>query len=111
MPNRHPLTVKPDARAANAPRRPARVSLGCVLTNWAALVALWALPYLSLLDHIRPDAARSETLQWSLLGIGVLGIASLLAAAWRDSRDPAWRTKHGLLNRARPSRPHPGNIA
>jgi hypothetical protein len=111
VPNRHPLTVKPDARAANARRRPARVSLGCVLTNWGALVALWALPYLSLLDHLRPGAAHSETLQWSLLGIGVLGIASLLATAWRDTRDPAWRAKHGLLNRARPDRPHTENIA
>lgn len=111
MPNRHPLTVNPDARAAHARRRPARVSLGCVLTNWGALVALWALPYLTLLDHLRPDAARSETLQWSLLGIGVLGIASLLGTAWRDTRDPAWRAKHGLLNRARPDRPHTENIA
>ena len=82
-------------RAANARRRPARVSLGSVLHNWAALVALWALPYLTLLDHLRPDAARSETLQWSLLGIGVLGIASLLDTAWRDTRDPAWRASMG----------------
>ena len=99
------------ARGERAGAGPARVSLGCVLTNWAALVALWALPYLTLLDHLRLDAARSETLQWSLLGIGVLGIASLLATAWRDTRDPAWRAKHGLLNRARPARPHRGNIA
>ncbi|MGB8186693.1 MAG: hypothetical protein WCF37_16870, partial [Pseudolabrys sp.] len=84
MPNRLPLTANPPVSPANA--RPQRsrvsdrlhrlhdafrptgrpgtgVSLRSVLFNWAGLVALWALPYLTLLDHLQPDAARSEILQ------------------------------------------------
>jgi hypothetical protein len=72
------------------------VSLSSILFNWAGLVALWALPYLTLLDHLQPDAARSEILQWSLLGVGALGLISLLYSAWRETLDPAWRAKHGF---------------
>jgi hypothetical protein len=79
----------------------ARVSLGSVLTNWAALVALWALPYLTLLDYLRLDVAQSETLQWSLVVIGVLGVVSVLYTAWRDTLDPRWRASHGLTTRER----------
>jgi hypothetical protein len=78
-----------------------RVSLNSVLENWAAAVALWALPYLTLLGHLRPEAARSEVLQWSLLLIGILGIASVLYTAWKDTLDPAWRASHGLPPRPR----------
>jgi hypothetical protein len=74
----------------------ARVSLSSILFNWAGLVALWALPYLTLLDYLRPEAARSEILQWSLLGVGALGLVSLLYSAWRETLDPAWRAKHGF---------------
>lgn len=117
MPNRLPLTANPPVSPANA--RPQRsrvsdrlhrlhdafrptgrpgtgVSLRSVLFNWAGLVALWALPYLTLLDHLQPDAARSEILQWSLLVIGALGLVSLLYSAWRETLDPAWRAKHGF---------------
>ncbi|HEY6023509.1 MAG TPA: hypothetical protein VIV34_04945 [Pseudolabrys sp.] len=59
-------------------------------------MALWALPYLTLLDHLRLDVARSETLQWSLLFIGALGLVSLLYTSWRQTLDPAWRARHGL---------------
>jgi len=92
-------------------RASARISVSCVLVNWAGLVALWALPYLTLLDHLRVDAARSEILQWSLLIIGVLGLVSILYTAWRETLDPAWRARHGLTLRKRPSRPHTGNVA
>jgi len=88
-----------------------RVSVSSVFVNWAALVALWALPYLSVLDHLRPDSAPSEALQWSLLIIGALGLVSVLYTAWRETLDPAWRARHGLTFRKRPGRPHTGNLA
>jgi hypothetical protein len=87
------------------------MSASCVLVNWAGLVALWALPYLTLLDHLRVDAAHSELLQWSLLVVGALGLVSVLYTAWRETRDPAWRARHGLTLRKHPCRPHTGPIA
>lgn len=119
MPNRHPLTAHSLFRRANVQSQPGeggrlhkipRLSLGFVLCNWAGLVALWALPYLTLLDHLRPDAARSEILQWSLLVIGALGLVSLLYSAWRETLDPAWRAKHGFPPRKRPH-PHTKHTA
>jgi hypothetical protein len=89
----------------------ARVSISFVLLNWAGLVALWALPYLTLLDHLRPDAARSEILQWSLLIVGAIGLVSILYTAWRETLDPTWRARHGFTLRKRPSRPHAGNFS
>jgi hypothetical protein len=88
-----------------------QISVRCVLVNWAGLVALWALPYLTLLDHLRVDAARSEILQWSLLAVGALGLVCILYTAWRETLDPAWRARHGLTLRKRPPRPHAGNAA
>ena len=88
-----------------------RISISSVLVNWAGLVALWALPYLTLLDHLRVDAARSEILQWSLLVVGALGLVSILYTAWRETLDPAWRARHGLALRKRPDRPHTENVA
>ena len=79
----------------------ARVSPGALLSTWAALVALWALPYLTLLDYLRLDVAQSETLQWSLVVIGALGVISVLYTAWRDTLDPRWRASHGLTTRGR----------
>jgi len=118
VPNRHPLTANPPVHGADAPpERPGhigplhklpRVPLRSVLFNWAGLVALWALPYLTLLDHLRPDAARSEILQWSLLAVGTLGLVSLLYSAWRETLDPTWRAKHGFPPR-KPRRPHTEN--
>ena len=111
MPNRHPLTLNPHLHRANVRprhsgrveplRKLPRVSLRSVLFNWAGLVALWALPYLTLLDHLRPEAARSEILQWSLLVVGTLGLISLLYSAWRETLDPTWRAKHGFPPRKR----------
>ncbi|HXZ46033.1 MAG TPA: hypothetical protein VEH02_04820 [Pseudolabrys sp.] len=66
---------------------------------------------MTLLEHLRLDAARSETLQWSLLIIGALGLASLLYTSWRQTLDPAWRARHGLRLRARSGRPHNENAA
>ena len=125
MPNRHLLTVKSQVRRAKydqqvhkrrgtarlAARPSARVSVGSVLVNWAALVALWALPYLTLIDHLHLDAARSEALQWSLLIIGALGLVSVLHATLRETFDPAWRARHGLPPRKRTDRPHTENVA
>jgi len=79
-----------------------RVSLNSVAENWAASVALWALPYLSVLSYLRPEAAASEVLQWLLLLIGLLGFASMFCTAWQDITDPAWRASHGLPQLARP---------
>ena len=74
-----------------------------VLSNWAAIVALWAPAYLALLDHTG-STVRSEALEWALLAIGACGLASIVYAAWRDTRDPAWRTAHPQLRlwRGRP---------
>jgi hypothetical protein len=94
-----------------AGRSGARISISSVLVNWAGLVALWALPYLTLLEHLRIDAARSEILQWSLLVVGELGLVSILYTAWRETLDPAWRARHGLALRKRPDRAHTGNVA
>jgi hypothetical protein len=82
-----------------------RVSLNSVAENWAAAVALWALPYLTLLGYLRPEAARSEVLQWSLLLVGILGFVSVICAAWKDTTDPAWRASHGLPPRAQSCAP------
>jgi hypothetical protein len=92
-------------------RAGAHITVRSVLVNWAGLVALWALPYLTLLDHLRVDAARSEILQWSLLIVGALGLVSILYTAWRETLDPAWRARHGLALRKRRGRPHTGNVA
>jgi hypothetical protein len=73
-----------------------RVSLNTVAENWAASVALWALPYLTVLGYLQPEAAASEMLQWLLFLIGLLGFVSMFCAAWQDVRDPAWRLSHGL---------------
>jgi len=82
-------------RTAETPAvSPAHISVSSVLVNWAGLVALWALPYLTLLDHLRVDAAHSEVLQWSLLVVGALGLVSILCTAWRASLDPRWRARH-----------------
>lgn len=111
MPNQHPLPENPPFRRERGQRNDlsARVSVSSALINWAALVALWALPYLTLLDHLRLDA--SETLQWCLLVIGTLGLICVLYTAWRETIDPAWRAKHGFTLRKPPNRPHTGNAA
>ena len=76
-----------------------------VLSTWAAIVALWAPAYLALLDHTG-SATRSEALEWALLAVGAAGLASIVYAAWRDTRDPAWRAAHPHLSgrRAGPRR-------
>lgn len=72
-----------------------------VLSSWGAIIALWALPYLALLDYFGRDvAARSQALEWMLVAVGAAGLASVLYFAWRDTRDPAWRAAHGLAPRA-----------
>ena len=117
MPNRLPLpksfrnppALRSDGGLTGQSR--AQISVRSVLINWAGLVALWALPYLTLLDHLRPDTARSEILQWSLLVIGVLGLVSILYAAWKETLDPVWRARHGLALRKRASRPPTENAA
>jgi hypothetical protein len=76
------------------------VSPKTVLSTWAAIVALWAPAYLALLDHTG-SAARSEALEWALLAIGATGLASIVYAAWRDTRDPTWRAAHPQLGRGR----------
>lgn len=82
-----------------------------MLANWAALVALWALPYLTLLDFLRIDVARSPWLQWALLAVGVLGLCYLFTTAWRETRDPVWRDRHGLVERNRSAASEPGHAA
>lgn len=65
-----------------------------VLANWAAAIALWALPYLTLRHHVGHDT--TQAMQWSLLAIAVLGSIHVFYVAWRVSRDRAWRAAHGL---------------
>jgi hypothetical protein len=74
------------------------VSLKTLLSNWAALVALWAPAYLVLLEYTDLASAHSQPLQWSLVAIGAAGLASVVYAAWRDTRDPVWRAAHGLTS-------------
>ena len=79
------------------------ISLKTVAASAAVIVALWAPASLLLLDRAGLDsAAESEALQWALLCVGVAGMASILYAAWRDTRDPAWRAAHRRLWYARP---------
>lgn len=68
--------------------------LNSVLFNWAALVAICALPYLKLRHHLGLETP--EALQWLLVAIGVFGTVGVLCAAWRTSRERAWRAAHGL---------------
>jgi hypothetical protein len=80
------------------------VPLKVLLVNFAAMVALWAPVYLALLDRFgSAHLARSEPFQWMLVAVGAMGLASILHAAWKDTRDPAWRSSHGL--RHHPSAP------
>jgi hypothetical protein len=65
-----------------------------VMANWAAAMALWALPYLSLLHHFRIEPLQAT--QWALVLIGVAGSAGVFYAAWLESRSPSWRASRGL---------------
>jgi hypothetical protein len=100
QPRRSGSAVK-NVPAAN--RRPddAPTAPKFVLSSWGAIIALWALPYLALLDHFGRDVAvRSEALEWMLVAVGAAGFGGVLYFAWRDTRDPAWRAAHGLSQRA-----------
>ena len=55
--------------------------LNPVLFNWAALVAICALPYLKLRHHLGLETP--EAMQWSLVAIGVFGTVGVLCAAGR----------------------------
>jgi hypothetical protein len=70
------------------------VSANLVLANWAAAMALWALPYLALLHHLGIES--SHAMQWALVLIGALGSGRVLYLAWLESRRPSWRAAHGL---------------
>jgi hypothetical protein len=70
------------------------VSSNFVMANWAAAMALWALPYLAVLHHFHIEP--SALMQWSLVAVGAVGSVSVFTMAWRDSRRPAWRASHGL---------------
>ena len=48
--------------------------LSPVLFNWAALVAICALPYLKLRHHLGLET--TEAMQWSLVAVGVVGSVS-----------------------------------
>jgi hypothetical protein len=69
--------------------------LNTVFSNWAAVIALWALPYLTLRHHLGPET--TEAMQWSLVAVGVFGTVRVLYVAWQVSRDRAWRVSRGLL--------------
>jgi hypothetical protein len=72
-------------------------SLKSTLKTWAAIVALWAPVYFVLVEAFGlTSMPRSELLQWALVFIGVSGLGSILYAAWKDTRDPAWRAAHRL---------------
>jgi hypothetical protein len=82
------------------------VSLKFVLSNWGAVIALWAPAYLALLDRYgRGVVTRTEALEWALVIVGVLGLGSVLYVAWQDTRDTAWRTAHGMPQLPRPNAP------
>jgi hypothetical protein len=64
------------------------------MANWAAAMAMWALPYLAVLHRFGIEP--SNVMQWSLVAIGAVGSGSIFYMAWRESRRPAWRAAHGL---------------
>ena len=78
------------------------VSIISVLAALGALVALWAPAYLGLLDYFGGAlSARSQALEWSLLAVGVAGLASVFYLAWHDTRDPVWRAGSVLTKSTR----------
>jgi len=116
VPNRHPLTEDstdpcgPPSPGADSIRqqRPfrrdiAQLSVVSVFVNWAALIALWALPYLTLLDRLHIDAARSESLQWSLLIVGATGLGCVLYEAWSRTLDPGRHRGQGFRGPSTPA--------
>lgn len=75
-------------------------SIVSVLAALGAVVAFWAPAYLTILDTLGGGlSAQSEALGWSLLAVGAFGLGSVVYFAWQDTRDPAWRTAHGLPRR------------
>ena len=58
--------------------------LNNVFFNWAALVALCALPYVKLRDQLGLETP--EALQWSLVAIGAAGTIAVLSVARQASR-------------------------
>jgi hypothetical protein len=75
-----------------------RVSGKSILITCAAVAALWAPVYMSLLDHIGP-AVLSEPLQWVAVIVGATGLGGVIYTCWKDTRDPAWRAAHGLAQK------------
>ena len=58
--------------------------LNNVFFNWAALVALCALPYVKLRDQLGLETP--EALQWSLVAIGAAGTIAVFSVARQASR-------------------------
>lgn len=78
------------------------VSIISILAAMGAIVAFWAPAYLRILDRFGGGfSERSDLLGWSLLAVGAFGLGSVVYLAWQDTRDPAWRTAHGLPRRPR----------
>jgi hypothetical protein len=77
------------------------VSLKYILTNWAALVALWAPAYLAMLEKLRLDAAQSQILHWGLLIVGALGVFSALYMSWQATLGRAFGATQGRQRRTR----------
>ncbi len=72
-------------------------SLKSALKSSAMIVALWAPVYFVLVESFGLESMpRSDLFQWGLVAIGVVGFGSVLFAAWKDTRDPAWRAAHKL---------------
>lgn len=61
---------------------------------WAAAVALFALPYLTLRRHAGLET--TEALQWALVAVAAFGTVRVFYVAWQLSRDRAWRASHGF---------------
>ena len=59
------------------------------VVNWAALVAICALPDLKLRHQFGLET--TEAMQWSLVAVGAFGTISILCVAWQASRTRAVR--------------------
>jgi hypothetical protein len=59
------------------------------VVNWAALVAICALPYLKLRHQFGLET--TEAMQWSLVAVGAFGTIGILCTAWQVSRARAVR--------------------
>lgn len=77
-----------------SPKRPIKSAL--------ALLGVWGSSYLEFLEDMSLEMAETaDDLAWPLLVLSLAGMGGAFWSAFKLSRDPNFRARHGLL--ARPS--------